>query len=243
MKTVLITGSSRGIGHETAKRFAQNGYNVAINYNNSKESAKKLCDEINASGGRAEIFEADISNVSQTEKMIDSVFAKFGGIDVLVNNAGIALGQGLFTDFKDVDAKLVFDTNVFGMMNCSRSVIPYMVRRKSGKIINVSSIWGICGGSCEVIYSSAKAAVIGFTKALAKELAPSGINVNCVAPGMIDTDMNSHLSKEDMDAFCEEVPLGRIGLPADVAESILFLASDGADYITGQTIVVDGGII
>ncbi len=243
MKTVLITGSSRGIGRETAKRFAQNGYNVAINYNNSKKSAQKLCDEIRALGGLAEIFEADISSVSQTEKMVESVFAKFGGIDILVNNAGIALSQGLFTDFSDEDVRKIFDTNVFGMMNCSRAVIPYMVRQKSGKIINVSSIWGICGGSCEVIYSSAKAAVIGFTKALAKELAPSGIYVNCVAPGMIDTDMNAHLSQEDMDAFCEEVPLGRIGLPADVAESILFLASDGANYITGQTLAIDGGII
>lgn len=243
MKTVLITGGSRGIGAETAKIFAKSGYNVAINYNNSKDAAQSLCNEIKALGGCAEIFKADVSDVGQAEKIVEDIIEKFGAIDVLVNNAGIALGQGLFTDFTDADAKKVFDTNVFGMMNCSRAVIPHMVRQKSGKIINVSSIWGVCGGSCEVIYSSAKAAVIGFTKALAKELAPSGINVNCVAPGMIDTDMNSILSKEDMEAFCEEVPLGRIGLPKDVAESILFLASDGADYITGQTIVVDGGII
>ncbi len=243
MKTVLITGGSRGIGCETAKRFAEKGYNVAINYNNSKESAQSLRDEINAAGGNAEVFGADISDNIQTEKMVESVVAEFGGIDVLVNNAGIALKQGLFTDFNDADVKSVFDTNIFGMMNCTRAVIPYMVRRKSGKIINVSSIWGVCGGSCEVIYSSAKAAVIGFTKALAKELAPSGINVNCVAPGLIDTDMNSHLSKEDVDTFCEDIPLGRIGFPRDVAESILFLASAGADYITGQTIVVDGGLI
>lgn len=243
MKTVLITGASRGIGAETAKRFAKKGYNVAINYNKSEKTAKRLCDEINAAGGSAEIFGADISDVHQSQKMIESVIAKFGGIDVLVNNAGIALNQGLFTDFSDDDTRRIFDTNVFGMMNCSRAVVPHLVRQKSGKIINVSSIWGICGGSCEVIYSSAKAAVIGFTKALAKELAPSGICVNCVAPGLIDTDMNSHLSKEDIDAFCENIPLGRIGLPKDVAESILFLASDGADYITGQTIVVDGGLL
>ena len=243
MKTVLITGGSRGIGAETAKRFAENGYNVAINYNKSEKPAQNLCDEIRTAGGVAEIFKADVSDAVQTEKMVESAVAIFGGIDVLVNNAGIALNQGLFTDFSDSDARKIFDTNVFGMMNCTRAVVPYMVRQKSGKIINVSSIWGVCGGSCEVIYSSAKAAVIGFTKALAKELAPSGINVNCVAPGMIDTDMNSHLSKEDVDAFCEDIPLGRIGLPKDVAESILFLASDGADYITGQTIVVDGGLL
>ncbi len=243
MKTVLITGSSRGIGCETAKRFAEKGYRVAMNYNNSKDAAQSLCDEIKALGGCAEIFKADVSDVVQTEKMVEDIIEKFGAIDVLVNNAGIALRQGLLTDFSVADAKAVFDTNVFGMMNCSRAVISHMVGKKAGKIINVSSIWGICGGSCEVIYSSAKAAVIGFTKALAKELAPSGINVNCVAPGMIDTDMNAHLSKEDVDAFCEDIPLGRIGLPKEVAESILFLASDGADYITGQTIVVDGGII
>lgn len=243
MKTVLITGSSRGIGYETAKRFAQNDYNVAINYNTGKEPAQKLFDEIRSAGGCAKIFGADVSDALQAEKMVESIVAEFGGIDVLVNNAGIALRQGLFTDFSVDDAKKVFDTNVFGMMNCARAVIPHMVRQKSGKIINVSSVWGICGGSCEVIYSSAKAAVIGFTKALARELAPSGINVNCIAPGMINTDMNSHLSKEDIDAFCEEVPLGRVGLPKDVAESVLYLASDGADYITGQTIVVDGGII
>lgn len=243
MKTVLVTGGSRGIGAETAKVFARNGYNVAINYNKSKDAAQRLCDDINDAGGSAEIFGADISDNVQTEKMVDSVIEKFGEIDVLVNNAGIALSQGLFTDFSDNDAKRIFDTNVFGMMNCSRTVIPHMVRKKSGRIINVSSIWGVCGGSCEVIYSSAKAAVIGFTKALAKELAPSGICVNCVAPGMIDTDMNAHLSKEDIDAFCEDIPLGRVGLPGDVAESILYLASEGANYITGQTIVVDGGMI
>jgi len=243
MKTVLITGGSRGIGAETAKIFAKSGYNVAINYNNSKDAAQSLCNEIKALGGCAEIFKADVSDVGQAEKMVEDIIEKFGAIDVLVNNAGIALRQGLFTDFLLADAKAVFDTNVFGMMNCSRAVIPHMIRQKSGKIINVSSIWGVCGGSCEVIYSSAKAAVIGFTKALAKELAPSGINVNCVAPGMIDTDMNSHLSKEDMEAFCEEVPLGRIGLPKDVAESLLFLASDCANYITGQNLIVDGGII
>ncbi len=243
MKTVLVTGGSRGIGAETAKVFAKNGYNVAINYNKSKDAAQRLCDEINAAGGSADVFCADISDTAHTEKMVESIASKFGGIDVLVNNAGIALGQGLFIDFSGDDARRIFDTNVFGMMNCTKAVIPYMVRKKSGKIINVSSIWGVCGGSCEVIYSSAKAAVIGFTKALAKELAPSGICVNCVAPGMIDTDMNAHLSKEDIDAFCEDIPLGRVGLPADVAESILYIASEGANYITGQTIIVDGGMI
>ncbi len=243
MKTVLITGASRGIGRETAKKFAENGYNVAINYNKSKTAAEELCHEIKTLGGSAEIFCADVSDNSQVEEMIKSVNQRFGIIDVLVNNAGIAPVQGLFTDFKESEIKSVFETNVFGMMNCARAVVPQMVREHKGKIVNVSSIWGICGASCEVLYSSAKAAVIGFTKALAKELAPSEINVNCVAPGMIDTDMNSHLSAEDIDAFCHEIPLQRVGTVGDVAETIFFLASDAATYITGQILAVDGGII
>ncbi len=243
MKTVLITGASRGIGRMTAKRFAENGYNVAINYNKSKIAAEELCREIKALGGNAEIFGSDVSDNSQVEEMIKLVNQKFGTIDVLVNNAGIAPVQGLFTDFKESEMKAVFETNVFGMMNCARAVVPQMVREHKGKIVNVSSIWGICGASCEVLYSSAKAAVIGFTKALAKELAPSGINVNCVAPGMIDTDMNGHLSPEDIEAFCQEIPMQRIGTVEDVAETIFFLASDAASYITGQTLAVDGGII
>ncbi len=243
MKTVLITGASRGIGRATAKMFAKQGYGVAINYNKSLEAAEKLREEIVSDGGVAEIFCADVSDNGQVLKMIDRISEKLGSIDILVNNAGIAPKQGLFTDFSEEDMKEVFETDIFGMMNCARAVIPQMVSRKCGKIINISSIWGICGGSCEVLYSSAKAAVIGFTKALAKELAPSGINVNCVAPGFVDTDMNAHLSEEDKRAFCEDVPLGRIGTPEDVAETVLFLASEGASYITGQVIAVDGGLV
>lgn len=243
MKTVLITGASRGIGRETAKKFAENGYNVAINYNKRKIAAEELCREIKTLGGSAEVFGADVSDNFQVEKMITAVNQRFGTIDVLVNNAGIAPVQGLFTDFKEHEMKEVFETNVFGMMNCARVIVPQMVREHTGKIVNVSSIWGICGASCEVLYSSAKAAVIGFTKALARELAPSGINVNCVAPGLIDTDMNAHLSDEDINAFCQEIPLQRVGTVRDVAETVFFLASDAASYITGQTLAVDGGII
>lgn len=243
MKTVLITGASRGIGRMTAKKFAENGYNVTINYNKSKMAAEELCREIKTLGGSAETFKADVSDNSQVEEMIKAVNQRFGVIDVLINNAGIAPVQGLFTDFKESEMKAVFETNVFGMMNCARAVVPQMVKEHKGKIVNVSSIWGICGASCEVLYSSAKAAVIGFTKALAKELALSGISVNCVAPGLIDTDMNSHLSQEDILAFCEEIPVGRVGKTEEIAETILFLASEKASYITGQTIVVDGGII
>ncbi len=243
MKTVLITGASRGIGRAAARKFAKQGYNVAINYYKSKSAAETLCDEIRQSGGCANIFCADVADNNRVQEMIKAVEENFGAIDVLINNAGIAPKQGLFTDFSEDDVKSVFATNIFGMMNCARAVIPQMVSQKSGKIINVSSIWGICGGSCEVLYSSAKAAVIGFTKSLAKELAPSGINVNAVAPGFIDTDMNSHLSEEDKKLFCEDVPLQRIGTAEEVAESLVFLASDAASYITGQVLTVDGGLI
>jgi 3-oxoacyl-[acyl-carrier protein] reductase len=175
--------------------------------------------------------------------MLDKVIECFGGIDVLVNNAGVALPQGLFTDFDDKDSRRIFDTNVFGTMNCSRAVIPHFVAKKRGRIINISSIWGVSGGSCEVIYSASKGAIVAFTKALAKELAPSGINVNCIAPGMIDTEMNKHLSKEEIDSFAEDIPCGRIGTPQEIADITLFLAEDSSSYITGQTLVADGGYI
>lgn len=242
MKTVLITGASRGIGRATALKFAQGGYGVGINYNNSKKDAEGLKKEIESFGGKAEIFKADISDSGQTAKMIREAGEKLGSLDVLVNNAGIALPQGLFTDFDDSDIKRIFDTNVIGMMNCTRLVIPQMVKKKSGRIINVSSIWGEIGGSCEVIYSASKAAVIGFTKALAKELAPSGICVNCVAPGFIDTDMNSHLSEADKVEFAESISLGRVGRAEEVADAIYFLASEGSNYITGEVLSINGGM-
>ena len=242
MKTVLITGASRGIGRATALKFAQGGYGVGINYNNSKKDAEGLKKEIESFGGKAEIFKADISDSGQTAKMIREAGEKLGSLDVLVNNAGIALPQGLFTDFDDSDIKRIFDTNVIGMMNCTKGVIPQMVQKKSGRIINVSSIWGEIGGSCEVIYSASKAAVIGFTKALAKELGPSGICVNCVAPGFIDTDMNYHLSEEDKSEFSESISLGRIRRAEEVADAIYFIASEGSNYITGEVLSNHGGM-
>ena len=243
MKTVLITGGARGIGRTIAEKFADMGINVAINYNRSKDEAELLKKTLLEKGAKVELFCADVADTVAVSKMVEDVNSTFGDIDVLVNNAGIALPQGLFTDVTEAGTKKVFDVDVFGLMNCTKAVIPQMVRKKSGKIINISSIWGVCGGSCEVVYSSAKAAVIGFTKALAKELGPSGINVNCIAPGLIDTDMNGHLSKEDIEDFCQDVPLGRIGKAEDVANAVWFLASGGADYITGQILNVDGGMI
>ena len=243
MKTVLITGASRGIGRATALKFAQGGYGVGINYNNSKKDAEGLKKEIESFGGKAEIFKADISDSGQTAKMIREAGEKLGSLDVLVNNAGIALPQGLFTDFDDSDIKRIFDTNVIGMMNCTKGVIPQMVQKKSGRIINVSSIWGEIGGSCEVIYSASKAAVIGFTKALAKELGPSNIRVNAISCGWIDTDMNAHFSEEDKNAFVDEVPLCRTGKVEDVAKTCLYLASEAASYMTGQILTLDGGLL
>ncbi len=242
MKTVLITGATRGIGRATALKFAKEGYSVAINFKNSTELAESLKEEIERLGARTEIFKADISIGGQIDKMMMDVYEKFGSIDVLVNNAGIALPQGLFTDFDEGHIRSVFDTNIIGMMNCTKAVIPQMVRNKSGNIINISSVWGTIGGSCEVIYSASKAATVGFTKSLAKELALSGIRVNCVAPGFIETDMNSHLTDAEKAEFAENVALGRLGKAEEVADSIYFLASDSASYITGQVLTVDGCI-
>ncbi len=243
MKTALISGASRGIGRAIAIRLSQDGYAVAINYKKSKDAAEEVKKQIEESGGKAEIFCADVSDSKQTEKLVKAVVDCFGGIDVLVNNAGVALPQGLFTDFDDLSAKNVFDTNVFGTMNCSRAVIPHFVSKKRGKIINISSIWGICGGSCEVIYSASKGAIVAFTKALSKELAPSGICVNCIAPGLIETDMNKNLSEDDKKEFAEGISLGRVGKTEEVADAVAFLTSSAASYINGQVISVDGGML
>lgn len=237
MKNVLITGGSRGIGRACVYEFAKAGYRVFFNYNNSRADAEKISADTGAVAVRV-----DISKSDEVKKMADYIHEKYGRIDVLINNAGIA-EQKLFTDISENDWDKMFDVNIKGMFLVTKAFVGDMIYKQSGKIINVSSMWGITGASCEVHYSASKSAVIGFTKALAKELGPSKICVNCIAPGVIETEMNSHLSKEDFDVLCEETPLERIGKPEEVAKTALFLASDNSSFITGQVINVDGGYI
>lgn len=235
-KTAIITGASRGIGREICRLFAKNGYNVVINYNSSADAAHTLQKEI----GNAEsmLFKADVSDRAAVFEMCRAAYARFGAIDVLVNNAGIA-GQKLFTDVTEDEARKMTDINYFGAFFASQAVIPYMLEKHSGAILNVSSVWGVTGGSCEVCYSASKAALIGLTKALAKELGPSGIRVNAAAPGIIETDMMFSLSDGERAELREQTPLCRFGTATDVAKSVLFLAEH--DFITGQVLGVDGG--
>ena len=240
MKTVLITGASRGIGREIAIKFASEGYNVILNYNNSEAKAKSLAKQIEKMGVKCLMFKADVSVEHEVKLMVDWALMEFGCIDVLVNNAGVSLSK-LFQLTTTDEVARVFGVNTFGVINCSKAVVPSMVSEKSGKIINISSIWGKVGASMETIYSASKGAVISFTMALAKELAPSNISVNCVCPGVIETDMLLEYSEDDKRELKEQTPLNRLGTPQDVANAVYFLASDNATFITGQVITVDGG--
>ncbi len=239
-KTVLITGASRGIGAACAKMFAQNNYNVAINYFKNKQKASQLSYTINKSGGHSEIFYADVSNPNDVKQMREEIKNKLGNPQVLINNAGIAQ-QKLFTDITINDWDNMINTNTKSTFLCCKEFLPDMIHEKSGRIINISSIWGVVGGSCEVHYSASKAAIIGLSKALAKEVALSGITVNCIAPGVIATDMTAIHDQQTMDILKQEIACGKIGNVQDVANTALFLASDEASYITGQVINVDGG--
>ena len=238
MKTVLITGASRGIGREAARIFHENGYNVIINYNKNEKAALELKSMLPNSIA----VKADVSVESEVKAMIETAIEKFGFIDVLVNNAGIAQ-QKLFTDITTDEWNTMMGINLNSLYYTCKYIVPYMVRQKQGKIINISSMWGIAGASCEVHYSTAKAAVIGFTKALAKELGPSGIQVNAVAPGTIMTDMCKSFDKETIELIKEETPLGRVGTAEDVANSIYFLASERSDFMTGQVLSPNGGMV
>ena len=241
-KHVLITGASRGIGAATARVFAAEGWNVALNYCRSRDQALSLAAELSAGGVEAVALEGDVSDPDQANALVEAA-AAIGPLDALVCCAGIALPQQLLTDTTDRQWRQVMGVDLDGVFYTMRAACPHMVRRQKGSIVTVSSMWGITGGSCEAAYSAAKAGVIGLTKAMAKELGPSHIRVNCVAPGVIDTEMNAHLSQADMDALGEETPLGRIGRAEEVARAIFYLASDQSAFVTGQVLPVDGGMV
>lgn len=242
MKTVLITGASRGIGAETARLFAQKGWAVAVNYRNSRDAAEELVSEIRKNGGTALAIPADVGDPEQVEALFQTAERELGQIEALVNNAGIAQ-QKLFTDLTDEDWDELFRVDVKGVFLCCRRALPAMIRRHRGVIVNISSMWGQVGASCEVHYSAAKAAVIGLTRALAKEVGPSGIRVNCIAPGVIQTEMNGNLTPETLEALKEETPLELLGDPADVAKAAWFLTSEDSAFITGQVLGVNGGMV
>lgn len=237
-KTILVTGASRGIGRATALYFLNKGYNVIANYNNSKEEAKETFKNFE----NCLLIKADVTKKEEVKNMINSGIEKFHFIDCVVNNAGIS-DYGLFQDKEESDFDRVFSVNVKGVFNVIKEVLPFMIREQKGNIINIASMWGITGASNEVLYSSSKSAVIGMTKALAKEVGPSGIKVNCIAPGVIDTDMLKGLSEEELNILKEETPLMKIGSPDDIAKVVYFLAGEDSSFITGQTISVDGGMI
>lgn len=240
MQTVWITGGSRGIGAAAVRLFAERGWNVAFTYLTGKAEAGLLAQEL--AGCPCLPLACDVSDAVQVKNAAAEVQKRFGRIDVLVNNAGIAQ-QKLFTDLTEDDWDRMFDVNVKGMFHCCQAVLPSMIREQSGKIVNLSSVWGETGGSCEVHYSAAKAAVIGLTKALAKELGPSNICVNCVSPGVIATGMNAIHGEDTLKGLAEETPLCRIGTPEEAAEAIYYLSSPASGFITGQVLGVNGGFL
>ena len=239
MKTVVVTGASKGIGRAVAKEFANNGYNIVICYNHSISAAQELLAEISGIT-RAIAIRVDVSKEDEVKNMIDITKNTFGTIDVLVNCAGVSDTRLLIDSTKE-DYDFVFDTNIRGTYNTCKLVGREMLSNQSGKIINISSIWGVLGGSCESVYSASKGAIIAFTKALAKEFGPNGINVNAVAPGFIQTDMTKNVTEEIKQEIMDNSSLGRLGTPEDVAGVVSFLASEKSEFITGQVIGVDGG--
>ena len=238
MKNAVVTGAAGGIGEAVVRRLAQDGCRVWACYYRSKEKALRLYAGLSC----VEPVFLDVRDFPAVEETLRSIENTSGGIDILVNNAGIAQ-QKLFTDLTDEDWREMTDTDLGGVFACCRAALPGMIRRKWGRIINISSMWGQSGGSCEVHYSAAKAGVIGLTKALAKETALSGVTVNCVSPGAVDTAMMAPFSEEDRKALCEDIPMGRLGTPQEVAAAVAFLASPDASYITAQVLGVNGGIV
>lgn len=237
-KVILVTGGSRGIGENIVKELAKQGHKVILNYNKSEEKAKKIKKELKINNYQIEIFKADVTKRDEVSNMIKFCIKTFGRIDVLINNAGISQIK-MFTDITNEDWENMIQTNLTSCFYTIQEALKYMINEKNGCIINISSIWGTIGGSCEVHYSAAKAGLQGMTKALAKELGPSNIRVNCIAPGIIDTDMNSKLNEQDIENIKEEIPLEKIGKPENITSCVKWLIED--EYTTGQTIQINGG--
>ena len=241
-KIALVTGASRGIGRGIALQLAREGWDVCVNYIQQREAAEAVAAQIRSIGQNAMAVQADVADGEAVNAMVRAVETQLGPVTLAVNNAGIS-GQGLFQDTSDEMWDHHMAVNLGGARNVIRAVLPHMLSEKSGCIVNISSIWGLRGASCEVAYACSKAAVIGLTRSLALELAPSGIRVNCVAPGCIDTDMVKVLGSETRSMLIEETPLGRLGTPEDIAHAVAFFASDKASFLTGQVLTADGGFI
>ncbi len=238
MKTVLITGAAKGIGAAIAEELAVKGYQIIINYKTSEQKAQELKEKLTNNGLNVEIYRADVTQKEEVQKMVQDIINKYGKIDILINNAGISQIKP-FADIEEEEWDNMINNNLKSVYLVTKQVIHNMIQKREGTIINISSIWGITGGSCEVHYSAAKAGIIGFTKALAKEMALSNITVNAIAPGMIETDMNGELTSEDVIEIQKEIPLGRIGKPEEIAKTVKWLIQ--TPYITGQVIRIDGG--
>lgn len=235
---VLVTGGSKGIGAATVKYLAENGYQVILNYNKSENSANEIKKELKEKNINIDIIKADVSNKEEIDLMINEIIKKYHKIDALINNAGISQEKP-FLDLNDDEWNNIMNINLNSVYYCTKAVLPHMLNKKDGCIINISSIWGVTGASCEVAYSTTKAAIDGLTKSLAKEMGPSNIRINSIAPGIIDTDMNKNLSKEDIKNIKEEIPLNKIGRPEDIAKCVKWLIED--NYTTGQVININGG--
>ena len=237
-KVAIVTGGSKGIGAQIVKILANENYKVILNYNNSKEKAEKIQQELLEQGKEIEMIKADVSKKDEAKNLLQFTFDKYGKIDVLINNAGISQ-EGLFIDVTEDAWQKIINTNLNSVFYCTQQALNYMIPKKQGCIINISSIWGETGASCEVAYSTTKAAINGMTKALAKEVGPSNIRVNAIAPGIIDTDMNKNLETKELEQIKQEIPLNKIGKAIDVARCVKWLVDD--EYTTGQIISINGG--
>lgn len=238
MKTIVITGGARGIGKAIVYELAKSNYNIILNYNSSQKEAEQIEEELTKQGHKVDIYKADITKKEEVQKMIEYTIEKYKKVDVLINNAGISQIK-TFAELTEEDWDKMIDTNLKSIFYTSKAVLSTMLHEQNGLILNISSIWGVIGASCEVHYSTAKAGMNGFTKALAKELGPSNIRVNAIAPGIIDTNMNANLSKEEVEQIKENIPLERIGKPEQIAKAVKWLIED--EYTTGQIISIDGG--